>query len=43
MTRLIYLDNNATTALHPEVLEEMLPFFRDNSATLPVSTGRDAG
>ena len=24
---MIYLDNNATTALHPEVLKEMLPFL----------------
>jgi len=24
----VYLDNNATTAMHPEVLEEILPFFR---------------
>ena len=24
---MIYLDNNATSALHPEVLKEMLPFL----------------
>ena len=24
---MIYLDNNATTALHPEVLKAMLPFL----------------
>ncbi|MDD2321105.1 MAG: cysteine desulfurase NifS [Geobacteraceae bacterium] len=29
MTRHIYLDNNATTALHPEALEAMLPFFSE--------------
>ena len=26
----IYLDHNATTPLHPEVLEEMLPALREN-------------
>ncbi len=25
-----YLDNNATTPLHPQVLEAMLPFYRDS-------------
>ena len=29
MTRRVYLDHNASTPVHPEVLAEMLPFFSD--------------
>ena len=29
MTRRIYLDHNASTPVHPEVLAEMLPYFSD--------------
>ena len=29
MSRRVYLDHNASTPVHPEVLAEMLPFFSD--------------
>ena len=29
MQRLVYLDNNATTPTHPEVLDAMLPYYKD--------------
>ncbi|KPK40325.1 MAG: cysteine desulfurase [Omnitrophica WOR_2 bacterium SM23_29] len=29
MKKIIYLDNNATTPLHPEVMKAMLPYYKD--------------
>lgn len=45
MGALIYLDNNATTALDPQVLEAMMPFLRDhygNASSLLNPLGRSA-
>ena len=40
MTRITYLDNAATTAVRPEVLEAMMPFLSDNSYGNPSSSHR---
>ena len=37
--KLIYFDNNATTAIHPEVLNEMMPFY-ENQYGNPASNHR---
>ncbi len=42
----VYMDNNATTALKPEVLEAMLPFYTDiyaNASSKFYEAGRQAG
>jgi cysteine desulfurase len=40
----VYFDNNATTKVHPEALEEMLPFYKEiyGNASSVHSFGRDA-
>lgn len=45
MGPLVYLDNNATTAMDPQVLEAMLPYLKDqygNASSLMHSLGRAA-
>ncbi len=44
MERKVYLDHNATTPVHPEVLEAMLPYYRENfgNASSIHSFGREA-
>ena len=44
MSRRVYLDHNASTPVHPEVLAEMLPFFAEiygNPSSIH-AFGRDA-
>jgi cysteine desulfurase len=38
--RKIYLDNNATTPVNAEVLDAMLPFFREDFGNPSSTTGR---
>jgi cysteine desulfurase len=44
MERKVYLDHNATTPVHPEVLEAMLPFYKEKfgNASSIHSFGREA-
>lgn len=44
MNKIIYLDNNATTPLHPEVLKAMLPYYEDGygNASSIHSKGKEA-
>jgi cysteine desulfurase len=44
IARRVYVDNSATTPVHPEVMEEMLPYFTENfgNPSSIHSFGRDA-